>query len=467
MQAQHDIASSSSSSLKILPDYSVSQDVTGPDFIHPSHSSSQRRSVPTNIRGKDLFDSRLWSDPTSASVFYRFISSLREQIRNEVKRTTPTHHFIRLLRDRRKLVRCYTQNIDGLETRERLSTDLGLGKGSRARFTKKSMQRPNTLIHARPGSEFDPGCEVVQLHGELENLRCTLCQRMVPWDDLSPQSKDMLLAGTAPLCQACVAIDQNRQDRGKRGTKVGSLRPNIVLYGEEHPSADILGSIATHDLTLSPDLLLILGTSLHVHGLKTLVREFARSVHARPGGPGKVVFVNLSRPTESVWKDVIDFWVDMDCDAWVRALRRHRPDMFQVQEGLTLAVRKASNGSSPLQKSIAASSDVETERENLVSERSIQDLPPKASKPKVVVPLTPRKRQPLQDCDEGGVSRAGIRDSWTSTIQLPTLPPFDTDGLAKKNRKRLAESHTETVRMAGKRRKQMPVSIWSDVGAGA
>lgn len=28
---------------------------------------------------------------------------------------TPTHHFIKLLADRGLLLRCYTQNIDGLE----------------------------------------------------------------------------------------------------------------------------------------------------------------------------------------------------------------------------------------------------------------------------------------------------------------------------------------------------------------
>ena len=58
-----------------------------------------------------------------------------------------------------------------------------------------------------------------------------------------------------------------------------------------------------------------MGTSLRVHGLQTMVREFAKAVHSRDG---KVIFVNLSQPAESAWKDVIDYWVEMNCDTWAR-----------------------------------------------------------------------------------------------------------------------------------------------------
>lgn len=36
---------------------------------------------------------------------------------------TPTHHFIRLLHDKGLLVRCYTQNIDSLESAAGLPAD--------------------------------------------------------------------------------------------------------------------------------------------------------------------------------------------------------------------------------------------------------------------------------------------------------------------------------------------------------
>ncbi|KAL8825045.1 MAG: hypothetical protein Q9191_004655 [Dirinaria sp. TL-2023a] len=302
-------------------------------------TSPSRPSVPSNVRGKDLFDSVLWKDPVSTSVFYTFIASLRKKIREEVKQTSPTHRFIRTLRDGRRLVRCYTQNIDGLENREGLCTDFERGNGVRSRFRKKALALPSKLLSQKAtGGTQDGGCEVVQLHGDLETLRCTFCKKICGWEEGGREA--LLLSGRAPECLSCTILDQDRRDRGKRGTKIGTLRPNIVLYGEEHPSADAISTISTHDLGFAPDVLLILGTSLHVHGLKVLVKEFAKSVHARPGGKGKVIFVNLTKPSESVWKDTIDYWVSMDCDQWVGVLKRHRPDLWHIQTELKPQITK-------------------------------------------------------------------------------------------------------------------------------
>ena len=265
------------------------------------------------------------------------------------------------------------------------------GKGNRARFTKRSMEGQRLPARTQPGADLDGGCEVVQLHGDLQVLRCTLCQQTCQWED---RHSTPLLAGKAPTCHLCAAANQDRQDRGKRGIKIGTLRPNIVLYGEEHPSADAVGAITASDLTMNPDVLLILGTSLHVHGLKTMVREFAKAVHAKAGGKGKVVFVNLSRPSESVWKGVLDYWVSMDCDAWVDSMRKHRPDIFQKQTGLKLQVQKASDKRVP--KAFADEfrvPKVSDDKENLAtaSTSNLQKSPP----PRVI--LTPKKKRPLEN----------------------------------------------------------------------
>jgi NAD-dependent SIR2 family protein deacetylase len=70
--------------------------------------------------------------------------------------------------------------------------------------------------------------------------------------------------------------------------------------------------IVTHDLSIGPDVLLILGTSFRVHGLKFMVKEFGKAVHRKSG---KVTFVNKTKPPESIWGDVIDYWEEWDCDA--------------------------------------------------------------------------------------------------------------------------------------------------------
>lgn len=85
----------------------------------------------------------------------------------------------------------------------------------------------------------------------------------------------------------------------------------------------MVSAIVRRDVLLRPDILLIMGTSLRTHGVKRLVKDFAKAIHKRAG---KVVFVNLTEPAVS-WDGVIDYWVDWDCDAWVRDLMDRRPEL--------------------------------------------------------------------------------------------------------------------------------------------
>lgn len=109
---------------------------------------------------------------------------------------------------------------------------------------------------------------------------------------------------------------------------IGRLRPDIVLYGEEHPCAHQIGPLITHDISLGPEVLLILGTSLRVHGLKVMVKEFAKAVHAKGG---IVVFVNNTKPPDSIWGEVIDFWIESDCDQWVDDLKARKEEVWLPQ----------------------------------------------------------------------------------------------------------------------------------------
>ncbi|KAK4175262.1 putative NAD-dependent histone deacetylase [Triangularia setosa] len=353
-------------------------------------SSSSRTSLP-NMKGKDLFDAQIWSCPLKTSVFYTFATTLRNKVRTA--QPTNSHRFVSILRDSRKLVRCYTQNIDQLEERVGLSTSLLLGAGSRYRFSARagrssaggrsslkgpevsdlstdgcslqdSEQPPRSQAEpesqelkeetgngepegkreqdgsgsdssqALPSSSQPPssqsapsgpkrGVECVFLHGSLAELRCFVCAKTATWEDEQRQAET--LAGRQPTCPHCAGATAAREEKGKRALGVGKLRPDIVLYGEEHPHAHLISPLVQHDLSLGPDMLLILGTSMRVHGLKVLVREFAKAVHDRGG---KVVFVNFTKPPESVWADVLDFWVQWDCDAWVEDLQHRKPALW-------------------------------------------------------------------------------------------------------------------------------------------
>ncbi|RSL39439.1 hypothetical protein CEP53_014053 [Fusarium sp. AF-6] len=369
---------------------------SNPISLSQPNLGPSRNTLP-NMKGKDLFDASIWADPIRTSVFYTFATTLRQKVKDV--EPTSSHRFISHLRDRGKLVRCYTQNIDQIEEKVGLSTCLNDGPGSRGRFSRKSTANMNQLskmvdevagsaessssekpqassdteaTRSKSQSQSDgtttppqgepdqsqpqpeaskapaknirrelpkSGVECVFLHGSLELLRCFLCGRVCSWDDEARELETM--SGQQPECPHCVGATTAREERGKRALGVGKLRPDIVLYGEEHPNAHLISPIVTHDLALCPDLLLILGTSLRVHGLKVMVREFAKAVHAKGG---KVVFVNFTKPPESSWGDIIDYWIEWDCDAWVADLHAKVPKLWQAPEPPKPKKKRESSG---------------------------------------------------------------------------------------------------------------------------
>ncbi|KAI0195510.1 DHS-like NAD/FAD-binding domain-containing protein [Astrocystis sublimbata] len=321
------------------------------DILSSQASSSNLR----NMKGRDLFDSNIWSDPLKTSVFYRFATSLRQRVK--VVEPTVTHLFIAQMRDVGKLARVYTQNIDEIEKKIGLSTDLKHGCGAKKRKSMKlqaqesiekeeanetiddatgsgaaeasqpvpKMEDPeaSTQPKPRPRVIADKGVECVFLHGSLHSLRCFVCGKLCDWDEDGRESRT--LSGEQPECPHCAGATAARQERGKRALGVGKLRPDIVLYGEEHPHSDLISPIVQHDLAAGPDLLLVLGTSLRVHGLKVMVKQFAKAVHQKGG---KVIFINFTKPSESAWGDVLDYWIEWDCDAWVEDLKTRKPVLW-------------------------------------------------------------------------------------------------------------------------------------------
>ncbi|KAK9457660.1 DHS-like NAD/FAD-binding domain-containing protein [Dipodascopsis uninucleata] len=255
------------------------------------------------FKGKDLFDSLLFRDPASISVFCTFIARLRSCILGA--KSTAVHKFIKLLHDKKKLLRCYTQNIDGLESQDGLR--LGVeGKSA----------------------------NVVQLHGDIHMLKCTLCNNKYSWSSNHIKS---LSKGIIPECPQCFSKAEERQNAGKRGTSIGVLRPNIVLYGEEHPDGEDIGKCINSDFRAKPDCLIIMGTSLKVIGIKSLARRAAKFVHERKG---KVIYINRTPLSRSTWNDVIDYHIESDCDQWVEDLKTRQSEIFLKQSSLTCSPTK-------------------------------------------------------------------------------------------------------------------------------
>jgi NAD-dependent histone deacetylase SIR2 len=131
------------------------------------------------VKGKDLFDISLFNSPSTTALFFTFMAELRASVLKA--QSTITHKFIRTLRDRGKLIRNYTQNIDGLEAREGLNL---------LAMTTKDL-RSN---------------EVLQIHGDLHKLVCLLCGSLCDYSDESFQT---LIKGEAVECPKCLECCKN------------------------------------------------------------------------------------------------------------------------------------------------------------------------------------------------------------------------------------------------------------------
>lgn len=251
------------------------------------------------IKGKDLFDISLFQSPETIEDFAIFMSNLYSE--TQKAKPTRTHKFISSLSKENKLLRCYTQNIDGLEAK------LGLKMDFDQHQEKTMLQTWKNL-------------DVVQLHGDLNTLSCTTCLKTVKWDQ---ESYESLQSGELPDCPHCISKRDERIGLGKRVTySLGRLRPNIVLYGENHPFSEIITMGLNSDLKARPDLFLIMGTSLKVHGVKSLVKSMSQAVHSKNG-----IVVLVNKDILSGWNGIIDYQIQSDCDEFIQNY-----ELFKAQQ---------------------------------------------------------------------------------------------------------------------------------------
>lgn len=280
---------SKSKKVMVLTGAGISCNAGIPDFRSSDGLYNVNTTGSRQIKGKDLFDISLFNTHETISDFAIFMSTLYSEI--ERANPTRTHQFIADLSNQDKLVRCYTQNIDGLEAK------LGLKMNFEQNKEKTLLQNWKSL-------------DVVQLHGDLNSLSCTSCYKAFNW---SKENYSTLSAGELPDCPQCIAKRDERIELGKRATgSLGRLRPNIVLYGENHPFSEIITTGLNSDLKSRPDLFIIMGTSLKVHGVKQLVKSMSQAVHSKNG-----IVIMINKDIIPGWNGIIDYQVQSDCDEFI------------------------------------------------------------------------------------------------------------------------------------------------------
>jgi NAD-dependent histone deacetylase SIR2 len=131
--------------------------------------------------------------------------------------------------------------------------------------------------------------------------------------------------------------------------------------------------------------MIIMGTSLKVHGLKKLVKDFARTIHenaskvttltSRP--KPKVIFVNKTAPG-SEWANVIDYHVTGETDAWVAKVIEDWKQIKSEDWEAQLTLDGNSGLSSPFRAMKLGAEAAKTKKGGLITPRS-QDILSNAS----------------------------------------------------------------------------------------
>jgi NAD-dependent histone deacetylase SIR2 len=325
--------------------------------------------------GRELFDASVFHSESTASIFYKMIARLARLV--EHAEPTPFHEMLKGLDDRGQLLRCYTQNIDGIEEKAGLSLGVPVPltpKRSPRKSKKKEMQSvpdgSTSTLHSLPPSPspvstppptpvIDDTPRCIPLHGTLKTLHCPTCGATASLSERASSFED----GSAPSCVQCSEFEHTRQLVGKRLRGVGVMRPSIVLYNEDHREGERVGDMVKRDLTggktkrAPPDLLLVAGTSLRVPGTKRIVKEFSKAARSGVSGgngngnananangesrssspaggdddrPIRTIYLNLDFPMPArEWESTFDVWVQGDVQEFVRRVR----EAMNVEDG--------------------------------------------------------------------------------------------------------------------------------------
>jgi NAD-dependent histone deacetylase SIR2 len=194
-------------------------------------------------------------DPTS---FYKLAGDLLP-----VQDTwSPTHQFIKLLQDKGKLLRNYTQNIDNVESYAGVNED-----------------------------------KIIHCHGSWKTATCRKCKHKVPGEQLFESLKAQKVA----RCTKCIeslnvggnAMKRKRSYQGsskprKKGDfeddsseddnipEPGVMKPDITFFGENLPDRfyDTLNSVDREAV----DLIIVIGTSMKVAPVSEIPQHVKNSV---------------------------------------------------------------------------------------------------------------------------------------------------------------------------------------------
>ncbi|KAI0206277.1 DHS-like NAD/FAD-binding domain-containing protein [Astrocystis sublimbata] len=232
--------------------------------------------------GKHLFDASVYKHDSTTSYFHTMVRDLSQLVKNA--EPTAFHHLLASLSREGRLLRLYTQNVDGLDT---------------------SMEPLSTVVPLHPKG---PWPKTIQLHGGLEKMVCSKC------NDISQFDASLFEGPQAPLCKGCEETDNVRTSHaGKRSHGIGRLRPRMVLYNEYNPDEEAIANVFRADMRARPDAVIVVGTSMKIPGVRHMVKDICKVTRDRRDGI--TAWINLQpEPSGSDLKNCWDLVVRGKCD---------------------------------------------------------------------------------------------------------------------------------------------------------
>ncbi|KIX04635.1 uncharacterized protein Z518_05505 [Rhinocladiella mackenziei CBS 650.93] len=297
-----------------------------PDF-RSSHGlfKSLRGEHKLKSSGKMLFDASVYKDDLSTSSFHEMVRKLSKMAENA--KPSAFHRFLARLSVEGRLLRLYTQNVDGLET---------------------SLPPLATQV---PLNHKAPWPQTIQLHGGLEKMMCQKCRH------ISDFQAHLFKGPTPPLCPQCVAADTLRTAHaGKRSHGVGRLRPRIVLYNEHNPDDEAIGAVTTADFRTRPDAVIVVGTSMKIPAVRRIAHEMCQIVRDRR--EGTTIWINRDpvppgKDLENCWDLIVKG--DSDEVARLAGLKEWDDPNPEVAENYTEAdLERVKSGQGPIEVVIPA-----------------------------------------------------------------------------------------------------------------
>lgn len=340
--------------------------------------------------GKHLFDASVYQTDDSTSSFHEMVRTLSTLVSNA--EPTAFHQMLATLASEGRLLRLYTQNVDGIDT---------------------SLPPLATRV---PLDTKGPWPQTVQLHGSLEKMVCSKCQSLKDFDSA------LFNGPIPPSCVVCLDLDKVRtESAGKRSHGIGKLRPRMVLYNEHNPDDEAIGTVVKADLRARPDAVIVVGTSMEIPGVRRIVREMCGVVRGRKDG----VAIWINRGPPPIAKEFEDCWdliVAGDCDkvAHRANMRRWNDEGNEYKECSELEAEQAK------QKARDIKVVVEPKKGSPSPERNT--TPKKRSTPAMLTP-----------------AESPITKATKPSISLSNFPPLNLSGKTNK------QGFKEKQKYAGKK----------------